>query len=89
MARAQKKRQLRVDVRAYPARVAHDLHLFHITGGGCTAGWAGEDRAQCGRCHLTHDSIPLYDAHRPAAAVSGRKCSASCRPKNGIWGQPS
>ncbi len=55
---------------AYPAWVADDLHLFHITCGGCAADWAGDDRAHCGSCHVTFDSIALFDAHR-----AGERCA--------------
>jgi hypothetical protein len=58
------RRRLATGASAYPASVATGLHLFHITCGGCTAGWAGDDRVHWGRCHVTYDSITLYDAHR-------------------------
>jgi hypothetical protein len=84
---------LHIDLRladgsACSARVATDLHLLHLTCGGCTADWVGEDRAHCGRCHVTYDSITLFDAHhsirscrRPQvlALVSTRGASAEHR----------
>jgi hypothetical protein len=73
---------------AYPARVASDLHLFHITCGGCSAGWAGEDRAHCGRCHVTYDSIALYDAHRPRDTCVRPRVLGLVATKNGIWREP-
>jgi hypothetical protein len=69
--------------------VANDLHLFHITGGGCTAVWAGDDRAHCGRCHVTYDSITLYDAHRAGGSCVRPQVLGLVPTKNGIWRQPA
>ncbi len=70
--------------------MADDLHLFHITCGGCPAGWAGEDRAHCGRCHVTFDSIALYDAHRVRGGGCARPQLLGLVPtKNGIWREPA
>jgi hypothetical protein len=74
---------------AYSGWVADDLHLFHITCGGCAAGWAGEDRAHCGRCHVTYDSIALYDAHRASGSCVRPQVLDLVSTKNGIWRQPA
>jgi hypothetical protein len=68
--------------------VTNDLHLFRITCGGCTAGWAGEDRAHCGRCHVTYDSITLYDAHRAGGSCVRPQVLGLVPTKNGIWSKP-
>ena len=73
---------------AYPARVANDLHLFHITCGGCTASWAGQYRAHCGRCHVTYDSVELYDAHRTGRSCVRPQVLGLVSTKNGIWTEP-
>jgi hypothetical protein len=70
---------------AYPACVADDLHLFHITCGGCCAGWAGEDRVHCGRCHVTFDSIALFDRHRHGGSCLRPQVLGLVSTKNGIW----
>jgi hypothetical protein len=67
--------------------VANDLHLFHITCGGCTAGWAGEDQAHCGHCHVTYDSITFYDAPARAGAASDLRCWASSVDRS--WSRPA
>ena len=77
--------RLLVGASAYPAWVAADLHLFHITCGGCTADWAGEDRAHCGRCHVTYDSITLFDAHRADETCLRPQVLGLVATKNGIW----
>jgi hypothetical protein len=77
------------DANAYAACVADDLHLFHVTCGGCTASWAGQDRAHCGRCHVTYDSIMLYDAHRAGGRCVRPQVLGLVSTKNGIWGQPA
>jgi hypothetical protein len=69
--------------------VADDLHLFHITCGGCTAGWAGDDRAHCGCCHATFDSIALYDAHRAGGSCVRPRALGLVPTKNGIWREPA
>jgi hypothetical protein len=69
--------------------VARDVHLFHITCGGCTAGWAGEDRAHCGRCHVTYDSILLFDTHRADGICRRPRVLGLVPTKNGIWRQPA
>jgi hypothetical protein len=69
--------------------VASDVHLFHITCGGCTAGWAGEDRAHCGRCHVTYDSILLFDTHRADGTCRRPRVLGLVPTKNGIWRQPA
>jgi hypothetical protein len=74
---------------AYPVCVANDLHLFHVTCGGCTAAWAGEDRAHCGCCHVTYDSIVLYDAHRAGGLCVRPHALGLVSTKNGIWRQPA
>ncbi len=68
--------------------MADDLHLFHITCGGCAAGWAGEDRAHCGRCHVTFDSIALYDVHRTGGSCARPQVLGLVSTKNGIWREP-
>ena len=73
---------------AYPARVADDLHLFHITCGGCAADWAGDDRAHCGWCHLTFDSVALFDAHRAGERCARPRALGLVPTKNGIWREP-
>jgi hypothetical protein len=73
---------------AYPAWVADDLHLFHITCGGCAADWAGDDRAHCGSCHLTFDSIALFDAHRTGERCTRPRALGLVPTKNGIWREP-
>ena len=78
-----------VGASAYPAWVAADLHLFHIACGGCTADWAGEDRAHCGRCHVTYDSIMLFDAHRANGACRRPQVLGLVSTKNGIWKAPA
>jgi hypothetical protein len=65
--------------------VANDLHLFHITCGGCAADWAGEDRAHCARCHVTFDSIGLYDVHREGGTCTRPQVLGLVSTKNGIW----
>jgi hypothetical protein len=69
--------------------VADDLHLFHITCGGCAAAWAGDDRAHCGCCHVTYDSIVLYDAHRAGGLCARPHVLGLVSTKNGIWRQPA
>ena len=69
--------------------MADDLHLFHITCGGCTAGWAGQDRAHCGHCHVTYDSIALYDAHRGGGRCARPQALGLVPTKNGIWREPA
>jgi hypothetical protein len=71
----------------YPARVANDLHLLRITCGGCTASWAGQDRAHCSLCHVTYDSIALYDAHRAEGRCVRPQALGLVPTKNGIWRQ--
>jgi len=83
------RRALRAGSGAYPAGVTDDLHLFHITCGGCAAGWAGEDRAHCGRCHVTYDSIMLYDAHRAGGSCVRPQVLGLVPTKNAIWRQPA
>jgi hypothetical protein len=73
---------------AYPAQVADDVHLFHITCGGCAAGWAGDDRAHCGRCHVTFDSLALYDGHRAGGRCVRPQVLGLVSTKNGIWRDP-
>ena len=68
--------------------VASDVHLFHITCGGCTAGWAGEDRAHCGRCHVTYEPITLFDAHRADGPCLQPQVLGLVSTKNGIWRPP-
>ena len=68
--------------------MADDLHLFHITCGGCAAAWAGDDRAHCGGCHVTYDSVSLYDAHRTRDRCVGPQVLGLVPTKNGIWRQP-
>jgi hypothetical protein len=67
--------------------MAGDLHLFHITCGGCAASWAGDDRAHCGRCHVTYDSITLYDTHRTGGRCARPRALGLVSKKNGIWQQ--
>ncbi len=74
-----------VGARAYPAQVADDLHLFHITCGGCAADWAGADRAHCGACHVTFDSLVLYDLHRDGRHCLRPQVLGLVPTKNGIW----
>ena len=69
--------------------MADDLHLFRIACGGCTAVWAGEDRAHCGRCHVTYDSITLFAAHRPRGTCIPPQALGLASTKNGIWRQPA
>ncbi len=69
--------------------MADDLHLFHITCGGCTSGWAGDDRAHCGCCHVTFDSIALYDAHRTGGSCVRPRVLGLVPTKNGIWREPA
>jgi hypothetical protein len=69
--------------------VANDLHLFHITCGGCGTDWAGEDRAHCGCCHLTFDSIALYDVHRDGGCCLRPQMLGLVSTKNGIWREPA
>jgi predicted amidophosphoribosyltransferase len=69
--------------------VADDLHLFHITCGGCTADWAGDDRAHCGHCHTTFDSTALYDGHRAGGRCARPRTLGLVPTKNGIWREPA
>jgi hypothetical protein len=69
--------------------VAIDPYLFHIICGGCTAEWAGEDRAHCGRCHVTYDSITLFDAHRSDGVCLRPQVLGLAPTKNGIWTAPA
>jgi hypothetical protein len=77
-----------LDVASYPVRVANDLHLLHITCGGCVGSWAGQDRAHCSHCHVTYDSITLYDAHRADGRCARPQALGLVPTKNGIWRQP-
>ena len=54
----------RLSLAVYPAFVASDVHLFRIGCGGCAAEWAGEDRAHCAGCHVSFDSIVVFDVDR-------------------------
>jgi hypothetical protein len=70
---------------AYPAVVANDLLLFRITCGGCAAESAGEDRAHCAACHVTFDSIVLFDVHRDGGGCLRPQGLDLVATKNGIW----
>jgi hypothetical protein len=65
--------------------VADDLHLLHITCGGCAAAWAGQDRAHCAHCHMTFDSITVYDGHRRGGGCLRPQVLGLVSTKNGIW----
>ena len=70
---------------AYPAFVASDVHLFRIGCGGCAAEWAGEDRAHCAGCHVSFDSIVLFDVHRDGGGCLRPQVLGLVATKNGIW----
>jgi hypothetical protein len=72
-------------VAAYPAVVAKELHLFRIVCGGCAAEWAGADRAHCAGCHVTFDSIVLFDVHREGEGCLRPQVLGLVATKNGIW----
>jgi hypothetical protein len=76
-----------VGLAAYRAEVPNDLHLVHITCGGCTAEWAGADRAHCPTCHVTFDSPVLYDGHREGGRCLLPRTLGLVATKNGIWGR--
>ena len=78
----------RATVAAYPAGVAPDLHLFNITCGECAAGWVGDDRAHCGLCHVTYDSITLYDAYRAGGTCTRPQVLGLVSTKNSICREP-
>jgi hypothetical protein len=60
-------------------------HLLHIGCGGCTAAWAGEDRAHCASCHETWESVALYDEHRSGGACARPRALGVVATKNRIW----
>ena len=70
---------------AYPAVVANDVHLFRVRCSGCAAEWAGEDRAHCAGCHVTFDSIVLFDVHRDGGGCLRPQVLGLVATKNGIW----
>ena len=70
---------------ACPAVVASGLHLLRIRCGGCAAEWAGEDRAHCAGCHVTFDSIVLFDVHREGGGCLRPQVLGLVATKNGIW----
>ena len=70
---------------AYPAVVASDVHLFRIGCGGCAAEWAGEDRAHCAGCHVSFDSIVVFDVHRDGGGCLRPQVLGLVATKNGIW----
>jgi hypothetical protein len=72
-------------VAAYPAVVANELHLFRIVCGGCAAEWAGADRAHCAGCHVSFDSIVLFDVHREGGGCLRPQVLGLVATKNGIW----
>ena len=74
---------------AYPAVVGNDVHLLRIGCGGCAAEWAGEDRAHCAGCHVSFDSIILFDVHREGGGCVRPQVLGLVATKNGIWGGPS
>jgi hypothetical protein len=61
------------------------VHLFSIRCDGCTAEWAGEDRAHCAGCHTTFDSIVLFDVHRDGGSCLRPQVLGLVATKNGIW----
>jgi hypothetical protein len=70
---------------AYPGVVANELHMFRITCGRCLAEWAGEDRAHCAVCHITFDSVVLFEVHRDGAGCLRPQVLNLVTTKNGIW----
>ena len=70
---------------AYPAFVASDVHLFRIGCGGCAAEWAGEDRAHCAGCHVSFDSVVVFDVHRDGGGCLRPQVLGLVATKNGIW----
>lgn len=72
-------------VAAYPAVVANELHLFRIVCSGCAAEWAGEDRAHCAGCHVSFDSVVLFDVHREGGGCLRPQVLGLVATKNGIW----
>ncbi len=72
-------------VAAYPAVVANELHLFRIVCGGCAAEWAGAERAHCAGCHVSFDSIVLFDVHREGGGCLRPQVLGLVATKNGIW----
>jgi hypothetical protein len=68
---------------------ANDVHLFSIRCGGCTAEWAGEDRAHCAGCHTTFDSIVLFYVHRDGGSCLRPQVLGLVATKNGIWQEPA
>ncbi len=72
-------------VAAYPAVVANELQLFRIVCGGCAAEWAGADRAHCAGCHVSFDSIVLFDVHREGGGCLRPQVLGLVATKNGIW----
>ncbi len=75
----------RLSLAAYPAFVASDVHLFRIGCGGCAAEWAGADRAHCAGCHVSFDSIVLFDVHREGGGCLRPQVLGLVATKNGIW----
>jgi hypothetical protein len=71
---------------AYPAVVGNDVHLLRIRCGGCAAEWAGEDWAHCAGCHVSFDSIILFDVHREGGGCVRPQVLGLVATKNGIGG---
>ncbi len=76
------------------AVVGNDLHLLRIGCGGGAAESAGEDRAHCAGCHVSFDSIALFDVHRDGGVVCGyqvlglvatKKGICGCTPRIAVW----
>ena len=48
----------------------------------------GDDRAHCGLCHVTYDSITLYDAYRAGGTCTRPQVLGLVSTKNSIWREP-
>ena len=70
---------------AYPAVVASGVHLLRIRCGGCVAECAGEDRAHCAGCHVSFDSIVVFDIDREGGGCLRPRVLGPVATKNGIW----
>jgi hypothetical protein len=73
----------------YSTAVIDAHHLLRISCSGCDTTWAGSDRAHCGACHETWDSVELYDMHRPHGVCLPPRSLGLKPTKNRIWQQPT
>jgi hypothetical protein len=53
---------------------------------GCGSSWYGLDRAHCGWCHRSFDTVDLFDAHRvDDLCINPAAVGLVKHQKSGIW----